>query len=388
MEFVSFNDELGISLLLFKRVFSNIQIERTDKDGKKSWLRIPCVYGQRSRIVKNLENPDRKANYKLPLIAFNRTGWSRQPDRLNNLHNEVKYEITSSRRDYNKLTPVPVDISYDVVIMAKYPSDIDKIASNFMVFFNNDIYVSCQHPKWEGIKMNNQIVMSDSVSEDHPDEFGGEQNDFTTATFNFTFKTYLFGGVNPFKKRTKQISSYLSTVVSSYVHEFQDDSEIYDYLSSVAVAERSKLSTVLTSEVEVTLTSEVDISGDGGYDDGVPPIKSLDFGFYAVPLCADIDGFIMSVDNELIAKHEHYTKPAYISSAAYDMQYKTVTDPDGNQISVPSHLSTYNDYYEPVDNWCTLEPYRDAIKWRIDEDSPREFPYNIIVERDWESKSI
>lgn len=40
-----------------------------------------------------------------------------------------------------------------------------------MVFFNNDIYVSCEHPKYEGIKMNNQIVMSDNVNEDHPSEF-------------------------------------------------------------------------------------------------------------------------------------------------------------------------------------------------------------------------
>lgn len=53
------------------------------------------------------------------------------------------------------MTPVPVDISYDVTIIAKYPSDIDKIASNFMVFFNSDIYVSCHHPKFPEIKMNN-----------------------------------------------------------------------------------------------------------------------------------------------------------------------------------------------------------------------------------------
>lgn len=31
--------------------------------------------------------------------------------------------------------------------------------------------------------MNNQVVMDDSVSEDHPDEFDGEQDDLVTATF-------------------------------------------------------------------------------------------------------------------------------------------------------------------------------------------------------------
>jgi hypothetical protein len=89
------------------------------------------------------------------MIAFSRTGYQRAADRLNNLHNEVKWEVTGTRRNYNFLTPIPVDISYDVVVMAKYQADIDKIASNFMVFFNNDIYASCEHPLYEGIKMHN-----------------------------------------------------------------------------------------------------------------------------------------------------------------------------------------------------------------------------------------
>lgn len=131
---------------------------------------------------------------KLPMIAINRTGYTRNSERLNNLHNEVKYEITSKNRSYDLLTPIPIDISYDVVVMAKYPSDIDQIASNFMIMFNSDIYMSCQHPKYEGIKLNNQIIMSDSVTEEHPDELDGSTNDFITTSFQFTFKTYLFGG--------------------------------------------------------------------------------------------------------------------------------------------------------------------------------------------------
>lgn len=97
------------------------------------------------------------------------------------------------------MAPVPVDISYEVAVVAKYPADIDKIASNFMVFFNSDLYVSCQHPKYEGIKMNNQVIMEDSISEEHPDEIDGTQDDFTTASFSFTFKTFLFGGTQQAK---------------------------------------------------------------------------------------------------------------------------------------------------------------------------------------------
>lgn len=92
---------------------------------------------------------------RLPMIVINRTGYTRNGDRLNNLHNEVKYELGSASRKYELMTPVPVDIEYEVSIVSKYPSDIDKIASNFMVFFNSDIYVSCEHPKYQGLKLNN-----------------------------------------------------------------------------------------------------------------------------------------------------------------------------------------------------------------------------------------
>lgn len=67
----------------------------------------------------------------------------------------MKYELGPAYRKYELMTPVPVDIEYEVSIVSKYPSDIDMIASNFMVFFNSDIYVTCEHPKYEGIKMNN-----------------------------------------------------------------------------------------------------------------------------------------------------------------------------------------------------------------------------------------
>lgn len=61
------------------------------------------------------------AEFKLPMIAINRTGITRNPERLNNLHNEVKYQETSTRRNYNLYTPVPIDINYDVIVLSKNP---------------------------------------------------------------------------------------------------------------------------------------------------------------------------------------------------------------------------------------------------------------------------
>lgn len=83
------------------------------------------MFGQRSRVFKNWQNAEKKGMAKLPLVIIDRTGYARSNERLNNMHNEVKYEVTSKSRIAELLTPVPIDISYDVSVVAKYPSDID-----------------------------------------------------------------------------------------------------------------------------------------------------------------------------------------------------------------------------------------------------------------------
>ena len=327
------------------------------------------------------------------MIAINRTGYSRNGDRLNNLHNEVKYEISSSDRRYQLLTPVPVDITYDVSIIAKYPADIDKIASNFMVFFNSDIYVSSQHPKFEGVKMNNQVIMSDSISEEHPDEFDGSQDDITTATFNFTFKTFLFGGTRQAKLVPQKIlSSCTSSFISSEIIEIQPN-EIDQFQKDHP---NQAVSAVLTTWVTADVSTYVDNPNTSAdvYDD-IPIVNKIDFGFYVVPQKHDIQEYIQSVDNGCFGPHDHESICSYISSDAYirneprvyDDPYAPMAKDKGWPLSTCQSsafvdpLQTSGDYYDVVDWNCTLAPYVDKLYWKIDAGSQYEFPNNVSWER-------
>lgn len=331
MEIQSFNAELAIANLMFKKIFNNISIEHTLSSGEKKQIKVNCVFGQRSRILKSHENPELKGNFKLPMIAINRTGYARNGERLNNLHNEVKYEESGKKRNYNLLTPIPIDISYDVCIMSKTPSDIDQIASNFMVFFNSDIYVSCVHPKYEGVVLNNQIIMSDSISEEHPDELDSTADDFITATFQFTFKTYLFGGNQQAKRTPKYIlSTCISTYIKSELHTVTLRN-ISSELSALIQNPDQQLTVQLTSEETGEVTAYVpsqEIS-DQIYDGFTPIIQKLDVGFYAIPrICSDYNAAMTDIDN----------KP---------------------------------------DSWTEV----DKLYWRIDETSPNVFPYNVYPYR-------
>lgn len=282
MEIQSYNAELAIANLLFAKIFSNITLQRLDKTSKNIVrnVKVPCVFGKRSRILKNWENESKRGSLTLPLIAISRTGYTRNPERLNNLHNEVLHESTSKYRNYNLLTPIPIDISYDVSVIAKYPSDIDQIASNFLVFFNNDIFVTCEHSKYYNVRLTNQIVLNDSINEEHPDELDGTNDDIITTTFQFTFKTFLFGGTE---------KSYLASDPNK-----PDD-------------------------------------GNGGTDtDGfIPIVNQIEFGFYPIPHSSnDIGEYISEIEPRLQDPND--LKPVeeiYVDRLLWNIETNTITRP-------------------------------------------------------------
>lgn len=193
MEIRSFNQELQFADILFARLFKNITIEKT-VSGKKTSYSVKCIRGNRSRIYKNLENPSKRGMYSYPMIVYSRTGISRDPERVSSLHNEILRSGNSKMIDFNLLAPNPINIEYSVTLISNFASDNDLIMGNFIPFFNSDLFVTCKHPKFAGLSYNSQIIMGDSISEEHPNELANDAEDITSTTFTFTFKTYIFGG--------------------------------------------------------------------------------------------------------------------------------------------------------------------------------------------------
>ena len=75
MRIQSFNHELTFANICFSRLFRNITINRRTAKDKVEPIKVMCVLGSRSRIMKALENQQEKADFTLPLIAISRTGF-------------------------------------------------------------------------------------------------------------------------------------------------------------------------------------------------------------------------------------------------------------------------------------------------------------------------
>lgn len=192
MELLSYNNELINAQSQFMRIFSNIKLKRLDKSGATPI--VTCLNGRRSRLIKDIQNPGRTQQI-LPAIYISRVGLERAPSRNANQHNEVLYS-RNNLLDYNMISPTPVDITYELFIVTKYMEDLDVILSNFIPFFNQDVYVKSVHPKFKDEVLNSQIVWDGIVTEEVIDELENIQPDIQTAMLTFKFKTYIFAGTS------------------------------------------------------------------------------------------------------------------------------------------------------------------------------------------------
>lgn len=159
----------------------------------------------------------------------------------------MKYATRSNVFNYNLYTPVPIDISYEVTVASKRQGDVDRILSNFIPFFNKDAFVRFKHPKFDGLMMKCQVIMDNSISEDHPEDLDPSNDDVVVCTCQFTFKTWIFCG--------NDIASQSGNFVT---HKISADP--------------------CTGESVII---------DTEYNGFIPAIKQINIGFYPVPLLSD-----------------------------------------------------------------------------------------------------
>ena len=106
MKYRSFNEELLIATALLINIFNDIIIDRRKhglkrdlskpislKEVAQQKIEIPCILGDRSIILRSLENEP--GRYKLPLIILSNKNIKTDTLRMVDLHNDVFYQQDS-----------------------------------------------------------------------------------------------------------------------------------------------------------------------------------------------------------------------------------------------------------------------------------------------------
>lgn len=218
MKYRSFNEELLIATALLINVFNDIIIDRRKHGLKRDFskpislkevaqqkIEIPCILGERSSILRSLENEP--GRYKLPLIILSNKNIKTDSVRMVDLHNDVFYQQDSQFFDLDPEDPLykpqqlgkrraqPIIMDFDMTIITKYKEDLDQIISNWAVFFRPDVYVKWWSPRRPGETINSEILWNQSIGFELPIEYQ-PTNVFTyKGSTSFSFKTWLFPGM-------------------------------------------------------------------------------------------------------------------------------------------------------------------------------------------------
>ena len=208
-------------VVAFGTMFNNINIVRTNSSGViVQSMKVPLAYGPKQKFLTRLrEDPTltKKVALTLPRIGFEIAGISY--DQSRKLNSIQKLKKTNSSTDGKTLSaqymPVPYNMDFELVVMAKNSDDALQIVEQILPFFQPDYTVTLNDNAAMGTTRDVPIVLTNVGYED------SYEGDFVTRrsiiyTLSFTSKFYLYGPVTDQKViKTVQVDQYSDVQVNA-----------------------------------------------------------------------------------------------------------------------------------------------------------------------------
>jgi hypothetical protein len=116
------------------------------------------------------------------------------------------------------------------------------------------VFVRCKHPKFSELFLKSQVIMDDTISEDHPDTFDETEDDVTSVTCSFLYKTWIFCGNDVVSSEDNYVKHTISCGLSC------DGRDHYVEISNVIETE---------------------------YNGFIPAIRQINFGVYPIPVLSE-----------------------------------------------------------------------------------------------------
>jgi len=196
-------------VVAFGTIFNNINIIRVNNSGAVTQsMKVPLAYGPKQKFLTRLRedpNLNKKVALTLPRMGFEISGISYDPSRKLNSIQKVKKTNTSTdgKSLSSQYMPVPYNMDFDLVIMAKSSDDALQIVEQILPFFQPDYTITLNDNSAMGSSRDVPIILSNVTYED---SYDGDFNDrrVLTYTMSFTAKFYLYGPVTD-QKVIKQV---------------------------------------------------------------------------------------------------------------------------------------------------------------------------------------
>ena len=196
-------------VVAFGTIFNNINIVRTNSSGAVTQsMKVPLAYGPKQKFLTRLRedpNLNKKVALTLPRIGFEISGIAYDPSRkLNSIQKFKKTNNSDSGKTMSsQFMPVPYNMDFELVVMAKQSDDALQIVEQILPFFQPDYTITLNDNTSMGTTRDVPIILTGVTYED---SYDGDFNDrrVLTYTMSFTAKFYLYGPVTD-QKVIKQV---------------------------------------------------------------------------------------------------------------------------------------------------------------------------------------
>ena len=208
-------------VVAFGTIFNNINIVRKNNSGAVTQsMKVPLAYGPKQKFLTRLredQNLSKKVALTLPRIGFEISGISYDPSRKLNSVQKIKKtnDSTDGKTLSSQFMPVPYNMDFELVVMAKQSDDALQIVEQILPFFQPDYTITLNDNSAMGTARDVPIILSD-VS--YADEYEGSFEDrrVITYTLSFTAKFYLYGPVTDQKViKSVQVDQYTDMPVNA-----------------------------------------------------------------------------------------------------------------------------------------------------------------------------
>ena len=208
-------------VVAFGTIFNNINIVRTNSSGAVTQsMKVPLAYGPKQKFLTRLRedpNLNKKVALTLPRIGFEISGISYDPSRKLNSVQKVKKtnDSTDGKTLSSQFMPVPYNMDFELVVMAKQSDDALQIVEQILPFFQPDYTITLNDNSSMGTTRDVPIILSNVT---YADEYEGSFEDrrVITYTLSFTAKFYLYGPVTDQKViKSVQVDQYTDMPVNA-----------------------------------------------------------------------------------------------------------------------------------------------------------------------------
>ena len=208
-------------VVAFGTIFNNINIIRTNNSGATvQSMKVPLAYGPKQKFLTRLrEDPSlsKKVALTLPRIGFEISGISYDPSRKLNSVQKVKKtnDSTDGKTLSSQFMPVPYNMDFELVVMAKQSDDALQIVEQILPFFQPDYTITLNDNSSMGTTRDVPIILSNVT---YADEYEGSFEDRRVITYSlsFTAKFYLYGPVTDQKViKSVQVDQYTDMPINA-----------------------------------------------------------------------------------------------------------------------------------------------------------------------------